>query len=199
MQSLTATWPHEVLPLLTLQDRPPSVTAPNPVTSIAGFLTFREAPARYMVTRLVSLIVDTMQSETTIDEVDTSAGHLETALSRRRVTGLLGVMYLLGAALHIGLGLFAPESYEQFADRALHVSYTQLWRTFIVPNLSVLQPSVIALEAGIGLALLWRGRKFGHAAGGMFQLALVPSGPWGPINLLLAAIHWFGLRASSGS
>jgi hypothetical protein len=50
----------------------------------------------------------------------------------------------------------------------------------------------------VGLALLVRGRavRAGHAAGAVFQFALVPSGPWGVINLGLAAVHAASVRAS---
>lgn len=110
----------------------------------------------------------------------------------------LGAVYLLGALAHVALGLFAPEVYRQFADQALLDVYGEGWRTLVVPALPVLQPLVIVFEGALAVALLWRGRAVvaGHAAGAAFQAALVLSGPWGPINAALAAVHLAALRQS---
>lgn len=110
----------------------------------------------------------------------------------------LGVMYLLGALAHVALGWFAPEIYASFADQALLGVYTDLWVALVVPNLFLLQPLVAVFELGIGVALLWRGRAVlvGHAAGAGFQAVLILSGPWGPVNAVLALVHLAALRTS---
>lgn len=110
----------------------------------------------------------------------------------------LGAMYLLGALAHVALGRFAPGIYAEFADQALVGAYTDLWQALVVPNLVVLQPLVAVFELGVGLALLWRGHAVlvGHAAGASFQAGLVLSGPWGPINAVLALVHLTALRTS---
>lgn len=107
------------------------------------------------------------------------------------LTLVLGATYLLGAAVHVWLGATAPETYVRFADLALVDRYTQLWRALVVPNLRVLQPAVVAGEFLLGLALLRGGRatRYGHVAGAVFQLVLVPSGPWGVVNGVLAIGH----------
>jgi hypothetical protein len=111
---------------------------------------------------------------------------------------VLGIVYLVGALAHVALGLAAPEVYAAFADRALVGVYTDLWTSLVVPYLAFLQPLVVAFELGLGAALLWRGRAVlaGHAAGALFQAGLVLSGPWGPVNAVLALVHVAALRAS---
>jgi hypothetical protein len=132
---------------------------------------------------------------------DAGDGDTPTGQSVRRVDAvrlLLGASYLLGALVHVLLGLRAPETYAEFVDLTPWAAYGEAWRAFVVPNLGVLQPLVVLFELTVGLALLVRGRavRAGHAGGAVFQLALVPSGPWGVINLGLAAVHAASLRAS---
>ena len=111
---------------------------------------------------------------------------------------LLGLVYLFGALAHVALGLLAPEVYEEFADQALLSVYTDLWVSLVVPNLVVLQPLVVILELALGATLLWRDRavRAGHVAGAVFQTGLILSGPWGPINAFLAAIHLAAARVT---
>jgi len=111
---------------------------------------------------------------------------------------VLGGMYLLGAFAHIAIGMLAPEIYPQFANQALVGAYTELWELLVVPYLSVLQPLVILFEFGLVIALHWRGRavRAGHAAGAIFQVALILSGPWGVVNAGLALVHVAALRQS---
>jgi hypothetical protein len=109
---------------------------------------------------------------------------------------LLGIVYLLGGLAHVALGVLVPEVYVQFANQALVGVYTDLWTTLVVPYLTVLQPLVALFEVALGVALLWRGRavRVGHAAGAVFQAGLVLSGPWGPVNAVLALLHVAALR-----
>ena len=111
---------------------------------------------------------------------------------------VLGVVYLFGGVAHVALGLAAPEIYEEFADQALVSAYADLWASLVVPNLAVLQPLVAVFELALGAALLWWGRavRAGHAVGAVFQAGLVLSGPWGPVNALLAVVHLAALRRS---
>lgn len=136
----------------------------------------------------------------------TSSLHQTTELSAKPEAGrrwevlriVLGAMYLLGAVTHILLGILAPELYQQFANQALVAIYTNLWQSFVVPYLAILQPLVTAFEIGVAVALWWRGRavRIGHAAGAAFQAGLVLSGPWGPVNALLTLLHVAALRRS---
>ncbi|MFB6153182.1 MAG: hypothetical protein ABEJ27_02915 [Halodesulfurarchaeum sp.] len=117
----------------------------------------------------------------------------------RRAEGLrlsLALLYLLGGVVHLWLGWRAPGIYERFAAQALVPAYAEAWEALVVPNLDVLQPLVAIAEVGIGLSLLGRGRwvTAGHAAGGLLQLVLVLSGPWGAINAGLAVLHGLGIR-----
>lgn len=107
-------------------------------------------------------------------------------------------MYLLGALAHIALGFLTPEIYVRFADQALVGVYTDVWTGVVVPNLWIMQPLVAVFEFGLALALLWRGRvvQAAHAAGAVFQAGLILSGPWGPVNAVLALVHVAGLRSS---
>ena len=110
----------------------------------------------------------------------------------------LGVMYILGALTHVLLGVLAPEIYPEFANQALVAIYTDLWQSLVVPYLAILQPLVTVFELGLGVALCWRGRAvlLGHAGGAVFQTGLIFSGPWGPINAVLALVHVAALRRS---
>lgn len=122
-----------------------------------------------------------------------------TASIRRRWDVLragLALLYFLGGIAHLVLAVRSPGVYEGFANQALLGAYTDAWRTFVVPNLAVLIPLVGLFEVGIAVALLWRKRavRVGHAAGGLFQAGLVLSGPWGPINAVLALVHLEALR-----
>jgi hypothetical protein len=104
---------------------------------------------------------------------------------------LLGAVYLLGGLAHVALGVLSPEVYERFADQALVDAYADAWNSLVAPNTAVLVPLVATFEFAVGAALLWRGRavRTGHAAAGLFQAALILSGPWGPVNAVLAAVH----------
>lgn len=110
----------------------------------------------------------------------------------------LALLYFLGGIAHLVLAVRSPAIYEGFANQALLGAYTDAWRTFVVPNLAVLVPLVGLFEVGIAVALLWRNRavRVGHIAGGLFQAGLVVSGPWGPINAVLALLHFEALRRS---
>ncbi len=113
-----------------------------------------------------------------------------TATRRRWLSGGLAAIYALGAIVHLYFTLTGPEVYERFGDLALLSVYRDLWTAFVVPNLRVLLPVVILFEAGVAWALV--SRRFAHmgnVGGATFQLALVPTGPWGPINVLLAGVH----------
>jgi len=107
-------------------------------------------------------------------------------------------MYLLGALVHIALGTLAPAVYAEFANQALLSLYRDVWGDFIVPNLAVLHPLVVVFEFTVGVALLRRGHMVlaGHAAGAVFQAGLIFSGPWGPMNALLALPHLAARRLS---
>ena len=114
-----------------------------------------------------------------------SAGRWEVA----RV--VLAAVYLLGGVAHLVLAASSMDLYESFADQALVGVYTDLWRDAVVPHLAILVPLVGLFELAVGAALLWRGRavRLGHAGGALFQTGLVLSGPWGPVNALLALVH----------
>lgn len=101
-------------------------------------------------------------------------------------------MYAVGAIVHAYFALFTPEMYEAFADVALVAIYREMWSNFVIPNLWLLLPAVILFEIAVAIALLGRGRvvKLANVAAGLFQLGLVLSGPWGVINLVLAAVHF---------
>lgn len=136
-----------------------------------------------------------MHTDTVTDTRESTAGRIR---RWERVRLALGATYLLGALTHVALGAFAPDVYRQFADQALLPAYTDLWQTLVVPTLAVLQPLVTVFEFALAAALLWRGRAVvaGHAAGALFQVGLVLSGPWGVVNAALALVHLAALRVS---
>lgn len=139
-----------------------------------------------------------MPTDTT-NQPDRGRRTIQGPLAPRRwevVRLVLAGTYLFGAVVHFALGIAAPDVYEQFADQALHEGFTELWATFVVPNLWFLQPAVLVFELGLGVALLARGRivRLGHAAGAIFQVGLILSGPWGIINAGLAVVHGLALR-----
>lgn len=127
--------------------------------------------------------------------VRTSISGRKTPWTRVVLAGIYGI----GAVIHAYFTLTDPAVYEQFGQLALLDSYTHLWRTLVVPNLRLLLPLVVLFEAGVAVAVLGRGRiaRVGNALGGLFQLALVPTGPWGPINLGLALVHGYLLGRSN--
>jgi hypothetical protein len=137
-----------------------------------------------------------MQTERSGPETTASSTKSEASRPWEVLRIVLGVMYLLGALAHLVLGVSAPEIYRQFANQALVAPYTDLWQTLVVPFLAILQPLVILFELGLVVALCWRGRAvlLGHAAGAVFQAGLILSGPWGPINAVLALVHVAALR-----
>jgi hypothetical protein len=107
---------------------------------------------------------------------------------------VLAVTYLAGGLAHLVLAVVAPRVYDGFADQALVGAYTDRWQDLVVPNLGVLVPLVGLFELAVGATLLARGRavRAGHAGGAVFQAGLVLSGPWGPINAVLAVAHGLG-------
>ena len=113
----------------------------------------------------------------------------------------MGGVYLLGGLVHAFFWINDPAIYEEFGRLALLDSYEELWNGLVVPNLRLLVPLVIVFEIGVGLAVLGRGRiaRAGNVLGGGFQLALLPSGPWGPINLVFALLHGYLLRRTAPS
>jgi len=133
-------------------------------------------------------------SPTTFPTRSDESTERETGSARNRwdlLRAVLAITYLLGGIAHLVLAVRSPGVYEGFADRALVGAYTDAWRTAVVPNLPVLVPLVGLFEVGVAVALLWRKRvvTVGHAAGGCFQAGLILSGPWGPINAVLALVH----------
>ena len=115
-------------------------------------------------------------------------------LRRTRRTALrllFAATYALGTLGHVYLTLTDRTLYYAFADLALVETYRDIWTSFVVPNLAVLLPAVILFEAILAVTILWGGRvgRLGNLAGAVFQLALVPSGPWGVVNLVLAGGH----------
>ena len=117
---------------------------------------------------------------------------LEGRGGHRAIAAALAGIYGLGALVHLYFLAVDPGVYEQFGELALLEGYRTLWDGFVVPNLRLLLPAVVLLEAGVALSILRRGHaaRRGHFAGMAFQIGLVPSGPWGPINALLAFGHW---------
>jgi hypothetical protein len=136
------------------------------------------------------------------------SGHSRTDTSPERATDTrfrwdgvragLALLYFVAGIAHLVLAVRSPGVYEGFATQALFGAYTDAWRSFVVPNLAVLVPLVGFFEVAIAVTLLWRNRavSLGHLAGGLFQAGLVFSGPWGPINAVLALLHFGALRRS---
>jgi hypothetical protein len=114
---------------------------------------------------------------------------------------LLAIVYLLGGVVHLLLAIVSPTVYEGFAEQALVGAYTTMWETYVVPQLGVLVPMMGVIELAIGGALLVGGRAttLAHGAGAVVQSGLVLSGPWGPVNGLLAVVHVLGSRRSASS
>lgn len=102
------------------------------------------------------------------------------------------VLYLGGGVLHLvliargQLGL-----YRLFDDAALLDVYATAWSRFVEPALPWIVVPVILFEWTIGVLMLSRGRhaKTGHVAGAVWNVLLAPFGPWGWMNLALAAVH----------
>jgi hypothetical protein len=91
---------------------------------------------------------------------------------------LVALWYLFGWPSHIYLALFAPDTYRVFGATALIPGFPDLWRTLIMPNITVLAFVVAGFEVVVGALLISRGRwvKVGLGLSLLFNLFLVQLG-----------------------
>jgi hypothetical protein len=68
--------------------------------------------------------------------------------------------YLLGWALHVFLGLIAPEVYRPFGATAIVPGYTRFWDNVIMPHITTWALVLAAFEIAVGCLLLAGGRWF---------------------------------------
>jgi hypothetical protein len=100
------------------------------------------------------------------------------------------IIFLLGALANAAIGMFAPSTYEAFADFSIVSLYEELWNTLVYPQMRLFLLLVVLLELTMAWLLLssdvWAKVGLWLALG--FVLGLVPF--WwqdgAVINLLLA-------------
>lgn len=72
---------------------------------------------------------------------------------RRVIRALFAVIFIAGGIVHFVLGRISPEGYEAFGATALFPWLTNLWDSFVMPNIGWLTIGVGIFEilCGIGL------------------------------------------------
>ena len=68
--------------------------------------------------------------------------------------------YLVGWILHVYLGLCAPDVYLPFGSTAILPGYSELWRTVVMPHISVFALLLAGFELAVGSLLLSGGTCF---------------------------------------
>jgi hypothetical protein len=100
------------------------------------------------------------------------------------------IIFLLGAVANAAIGIFAPSTYETFADASILSLYEELWTTIVYPQMRLFLLLVVALELSMAWLLLGSGVrvKAGLILALGFVLGLIPFWWQGGavINLLLA-------------
>lgn len=76
---------------------------------------------------------------------------------RAIVRTLFAVVFLGGGMSHIVQGRVAPESYGAFGDTALWPWLSELWESFVRPNIGWLTLALAAFEIAVGVCLLSSG------------------------------------------
>ena len=89
----------------------------------------------------------------------------------------IAVLYAAGAVIHIGLGMFRPQTYRSFADESVLAFVRDGWHDVFMAQPRAWALLLAAAEAVIAVLLLeWR--VLGYAAVVLFTAALVLFG-WG--------------------
>ena len=100
------------------------------------------------------------------------------------------VIFLLGAVANAAIGIFAPSTYETFADASILPFYQQLWNGLVYPQMRLFLLPVVILELTMAWLLVSSGvrARIGLLLALGFVLGLVPFWWQGGalINLLLA-------------
>lgn len=128
---------------------------------------------------------------TTAHQSETVARHVPGSKKWDVIRSLLACIYIPGGISYLVLGFRSPSVYGGFANQAQVGAYTTVWKTYVPPHVGILVPlvEVIELAIGGGLRLGDRTPKLAHGSGALFHTGLVRSGPWGPVNGLLAFLH----------
>lgn len=77
---------------------------------------------------------------------------------------VLGVIFLGGGLAHLVLGRTHPAGYASFGKTALLPALTDLWSSFVMPNIGVLTVLLGVAELLVGVGLLSRGSAVTVAA-----------------------------------
>lgn len=85
---------------------------------------------------------------------------------QRIIRALFAVIFVAGGVAHFFLGRLQPESYAVFADTALFPSLSNLWMSFVMPNIGWLTIALGIYEIGCGVGML-RKRTVAIATWGM--------------------------------
>lgn len=87
------------------------------------------------------------------------------------VRALFAMIFIAGGIVHFLLGRLQPEGYAVFADTVLFPWMSNLWTSFVMPNISWLTIALGIYEIGCGLGLLWK-RTAPIAAWGMIAFLM---------------------------
>ncbi|MGO1592123.1 MAG: hypothetical protein ACTHW1_03345 [Ancrocorticia sp.] len=69
---------------------------------------------------------------------------------------LFAVIFIAGGIAHFILGRLQPEGYAVFADTALFPWLSELWASFVMPNIGWLTIVLGVFEIGCGIGVLWK-------------------------------------------
>jgi len=89
---------------------------------------------------------------------------------------VFALLFFAGAGAHIYLVSACREVYDSFADLAFLRCYTSMWRTLILPHLTLWVVALIVFELTVAVLLTLRGRAvtIGLVMAGLFVLFLIP-------------------------
>ncbi len=88
---------------------------------------------------------------------------------------LFALWYLLGWTIHVYLGIWSPQTYNDFSKTLIFQPFQWIWSNVIIPNISIFALLLAAIELTIGLLIINKGKwvKIGVALSLAFTICLV--------------------------
>lgn len=72
------------------------------------------------------------------------------------VRALFALIFITGGIVHLLLGRLQPEGYAVFADTALLPWLSELWASFVMPNIGILTVALGIYQIACGIGVLWK-------------------------------------------
>ncbi len=97
---------------------------------------------------------------------------------------LFALFYLLGWMIHAYLGIWSPQTYNDFRKTLIFSPFQWIWSNVIIPNISLFALLLAAFELAIGLLIINKGQwvKVGIGLSLAFNICLVFLGLANPSN-----------------